>query len=412
MARMTRSPSRGRSLLAILGVSGVTSILWRYFREKAKEQVRMLWFIVVYLLAFQVLVLRLPLVHSLNIALGLVIVVIGLAFFMEGLRLGLMPFGETIGAILPRNARLSLIAAFAFLLGMGATFAEPAISVLKQAGSGVSPIRTPLLYSMLNDFAGQLVLVVGVGVGLAVVLGVIRFFYGWPLKNFIPPIVLVLAGMTLYAYFDPLLQPIIGLAWDCGAVTTGPVTVPLVLALGIGVCRVVGSQGSGTSGFGIVTLASLFPILAVLLLGVAHRAAGDYYGAANYLGGSSSSGESAPEGSPVKPTPADDSQQAEPIPGFSHDEFLAYQGSRELPEDSGKVVTRYVGGEVSLEDGRIVHRNAEIVIEKREERGSFEEMMRRNAEQPWTTTYDSFRSCSLPWRWQRKPFFRCARSCF
>jgi len=79
--------------------------------------------------------------------------------------------------------------------------------------------------------------------------------------------VTLLLVLTLYAYVDPVLNPVIGLAWDCGAVTTGPVTVPLVLALGIGVCRIVGSNDSKSSGgadagFGIVTLASLLPILA------------------------------------------------------------------------------------------------------------------------------------------------------
>jgi len=72
--------------------------------------------------------------------------------------------------------------------------------------------------------------------------------------------------ITLFAAFDPELQKIIGLAWDCGAVTTGPVTVPLVLSLGIGIAAAAGKGNSGLSGFGIVTLASLFPIIGVLLL--------------------------------------------------------------------------------------------------------------------------------------------------
>ena len=65
-------------------------------------------------------------------------------------------------------------------------------------------------------------------------------------------------------FSDDRLKHVLGLAWDCGAVTTGPVTVPLVLALGIGVCRIVSTGGSSNTGFGVVTLASLFPILAVM----------------------------------------------------------------------------------------------------------------------------------------------------
>jgi len=74
--------------------------------------------------------------------------------------------------------------------------------------------------------------------------------------------------LTAYFLSEPELNKIIGLAWDCGAVTTGPVTVPLVLALGIGVASATGKAGSALSGFGIVTMASLFPILGVLLLGL------------------------------------------------------------------------------------------------------------------------------------------------
>ena len=145
-----------------------------------------------------------------------------------------------------------------------ATFAEPAIGVLRAAGSGVDPTLAPLLWTILNTGAETLVYSVGVGVGIAVLLGVLRFYKGWSLKPFIYIGVIVLSLFTLYFQFsDARLQHVLGLAWDCGAVTTGPVTVPLVLALGIGVCRIVSTGGSSNTGFGVVTLASLFPILAV-----------------------------------------------------------------------------------------------------------------------------------------------------
>lgn len=210
---MSEETAKPPSAFASLGIGGVVSILWRYFKEKAVEQLKSVWFIIAYLVVFQALFLQLPIVYGVTIALGIAIVVVGLTFFMEGLRLGLMPFGETIGAILPRNSKLPLIMAFSFLLGVGATFAEPAISVLKKAGSGVAPEAAPLLYSLLNEFSGQLVASVGVGVGVAVMLGILRFFYGWSLKLFIIPLVSVLLGVTVFAYFDPVLNPIIGLAW-------------------------------------------------------------------------------------------------------------------------------------------------------------------------------------------------------
>ena len=221
---------------------------------------------------FQVLVLGLPIVYSLMIAVGIIIVIIGLAFFMEGLRLGLMPLGESLGSTLPRKKIagipcLPASLAFGFVLGAFATFAEPAIGALK-AGSGVDPTAAPLLWTILNTGAGMLVNCVGVGVGIAVLLGVLRFFTkGWSLKPFIYIRVIVLSCLTLYFQFsDDRLKHVLGLAWDCGAVTTGPVTVPLVLSLGIGVCRIVSTGGSSNTGFGVVTLASLFPILAIYLL--------------------------------------------------------------------------------------------------------------------------------------------------
>jgi len=374
------------SAFEALGARGIASILWRYFREKATEQLKSVWFIIAYLLLFQIFLLRLPIIYGVTIALGVLFVVVGLTFFMEGLRLGLMPFGETIGAILPRNSRLPTILGFAFLLGLGATFAEPAISVLKKAGGGVQPDDAPLLYSLLNDFSGQLVLAVGVGVGIAVALGVLRFFFGWSLKVFIIPLVTLLLILTLYAYADPLLSPVIGLAWDCGAVTTGPVTVPLVLALGIGVCRIIGndnpqSSGGADAGFGIVTLASLLPILAVLLLAFYHQFAHDYYGGESY------------QVSLVMETPKEAAPAVEPVleqdvapPQFSQEEFEAYIKDRRLPGSPGSYETRYLGGEVELEDGRIVHRDVEIVLQKVENYGVIEDFVLSQTRRPWDNT--------------------------
>ena len=234
------------------------------------EQIQCVWFIIMYLIVFQVLVLGLPIVYSLMIAVGILIVIVGLAFFMEGLRLGLMPLGEILGSTLPRKKIFGLPClpsslAFGFVLGAFATFAEPAIGVLRAAGSGVDPTAAPLLWTILNTGAALLVNCVGVGVGIAVLLGVLRFYKGWSLKPFIYAGVLILSCLTLFMQFeDDRLRHVLGLAWDCGAVTTGPVTVPLVLALGIGVCRIVSTGGSSNTGFGVVTLASLFPILAVI----------------------------------------------------------------------------------------------------------------------------------------------------
>ena len=135
---------RNQSGVPRLGLKGTFNVLWPYIREKFLEQVKSIWFIIFYLCIFQILVLKLPVVYAAMIGVGIFIVALGLMFFMEGLRLGLMPFGETIGAVLPRNSKMPIILGFAFILGMGATFAEPAISVLKAAGAGVAASEAAL----------------------------------------------------------------------------------------------------------------------------------------------------------------------------------------------------------------------------------------------------------------------------
>lgn len=262
---MSRTPERIH-----LSFSQTLRILAPYVGSKLLEQIKTLAFIVLYLIAFQLIILGIPIHEGWTVSLGIGVVVLGLAFFMEGLFLGLMPLGETCGIQLPQKARRPFILLFAFVLGVGATFAEPAIGVLRAAGASVKAWDAPLLYLLLNKHAESLVWAVGIGVGIAVLFGMLRFLYGWSLKPFIYILYAVGGGISLWAYFDPNLVYLLGLAWDCGAVTTGPVTVPLVLALGIGISRAASptSESDVAGGFGVVTLASAFPILAVLGLGL------------------------------------------------------------------------------------------------------------------------------------------------
>ena len=237
-----------------------------YVRVRLMEQVRAVVPLALYLTLFQLLILEQLVEDSWLIMGGLFAVMVGLMVFMEGLKLGLMPLGEMIGSGLPRRSPLPLVLFVTLLLGISVTFAEPAIGALQAAGSNVSVERAPYLYALLNDWSGTLVLVVGAAVGLAAVLGTLRFLNGWSLKPLIYLALAPVLAVTVYMSTDPDLTATLGLAWDAGAVTTGPVTVPLVLSLGIGIATAAGRGGSGLSGFGIVTLASLFPILGVLLL--------------------------------------------------------------------------------------------------------------------------------------------------
>ena len=245
------------------------NLLLPYLRKKLMEQVQAVALIVAYLIAFQTLVLGIAIAESAVIAVGISVIVVGLAFFMEGLFLGLMPLGETIGIRLPQKTKLPVILGFSFILGVGVTFAEPAIGVLQLAGAFIKAWDAPLLFVLLNKYADLLKWAVGIGVGIAVVLGMLRFMFAWSLKPFLYIGIPLVSAFSLWCALDPNLYLILGVAWDTGGVTTGPVTVPLVLALGIGITRVMAKGDSEGGGFGVVTLASLLPIYTVLLLGVA-----------------------------------------------------------------------------------------------------------------------------------------------
>jgi len=271
--RLTEGNHKPQGKITLRGLD-VYRLIQPYISVRFMEQIKALMPLVIYLVLFQYLILKQPIADALLITGGLGAVIIGLMFFMEGIVQGLMPLGNMMGNTLPKKLNIFLVLFVTFLLGIGVTFAEPAIGALKAAGSAV-PYLNPetgeaansiYLYALLNIYTDQLVLLVGVGVGIAAVLGTIRFIKGWSLKPYIylalSPVIL----LTLYFMSNDMLSGILGLAWDSGAVTTGPVTVPLVLALGIGIASAAGKGNSSLSGFGIVTLASLFPIMVVELL--------------------------------------------------------------------------------------------------------------------------------------------------
>ena len=251
-----------------LNFNQAIELLAPYCGIRIIEQLKAVAPLAAYLMLFQLLVLRHPVDSAMTLCFGLIAVVIGLAVFMEGLSTGLMPFGNIIGDNLPKKASMFVVLVIIGILGVGVTFAEPAIGALQAFGSSVDVMKAPYLYELLNNWALPLVLMVGAGVGIAAILGTVRFVRGWSLKPMIYCAIFPVFLLTIYAWFDPNLRSVLGLAWDCGAVTTGPVTVPLVLSLGIGIANAAGKGGSSLSGFGVVTMASLFPILAVLILAI------------------------------------------------------------------------------------------------------------------------------------------------
>lgn len=253
-------PQRRERLRAI----DIHRLVSPYVSVRFGEQLRAVVPLALMLVGFQALALRTTPDEAGMIALGIGAVMLGLMCFMEGVKRGLMPFAENIGCTMPGRSSTLFILGFGTLLGAAATFAEPAIGALQAAGAGVSAERAGLLKALLGPWVDVLVLAVAAGVGLAVALGLMRFMLGWRLKTLVLAIVPACLALTLYAASRPGLDRVIGLAWDCGGITTGPVTVPLVLAVGIGLAASAGRGDNPLSGFGIVTLASLFPVVSVL----------------------------------------------------------------------------------------------------------------------------------------------------
>ena len=158
-----------------LNGSDIYNLLQPYVSVRFMEQFSAVVPLALYLALFQIIVLQRSVMGAVEITAGLMAVMIGLMIFMEGLKLGLMPFGDIIGNTLPRKLPLVGVLIIAGLLGIGVTYAEPAIGTLKLAGALVDPEKAPYLFYLLMVQTESTVLLVGLGVGAAAVLGTMRF---------------------------------------------------------------------------------------------------------------------------------------------------------------------------------------------------------------------------------------------
>ncbi|MDD4538576.1 MAG: DUF1538 domain-containing protein [Lentisphaeria bacterium] len=236
--------------------------------SRLREQLKSVAFIVIYLVAFQMLVFGRAPAQALVIAGGIALVVVGLALFLEGLILGLMPLAQRVGIQLTSHGGLKIIIPIGFCIGAGATFAEPAIAALRAVGSTICAWDAPLLFFLLQQRPEWLISAIAIGVGIAAAIGLMRFYLGFSIKPIILGVLALVLPISVLAAHSSNLAAVLGLAWDAGAVTTGPVTVPLMLALGVGISRSSGRSESAADSFGTVALASVLPVLTVLALGI------------------------------------------------------------------------------------------------------------------------------------------------
>jgi uncharacterized membrane protein (DUF2068 family) len=194
---------------------------------------------------------------------GLILVIFGLVFFIQGLEMGLFPIGENLSFALTKKGSAFWLFSFSFLLGFSTTVAEPAlIAVTKEAGKVAVEGN---LISSSNElyYTLGLRITVAFSVGLAILLGVLRIIKGWPIYYLIISGYLLVMLMTIFAP-----EEIIGIAYDTGGVTTSTITVPLVTALGVGLATVIKGRSPISDGFGLIALASLFPMIFVMAYGM------------------------------------------------------------------------------------------------------------------------------------------------
>lgn len=230
--------------------------------KDALASLRNLLPIVVVISVFQVFVFRESVSGLMSMAIGGFLVVAGLTFFIFGLRLALFPIGEGIAHSLAKKGSVFWLVVFAFVLGFGTTIAEPALIAIAAEAAEVAAGAEVIASSIeaKDSYAFGLRMTVAAAVGVALVVGVIRILAGWSLP------IMIIGGyilVVLITTFAP--DEIVGVAYDCGGVTTSTVTVPLVAALGVGLASSLKGRNPLTDGFGLIAFASLTPILFVLV---------------------------------------------------------------------------------------------------------------------------------------------------
>ena len=190
-------------------------------------------------------------------SIGAVLLVLGIGLFNMGADLAMTPMGTNVGAGLSRQRKLGMLLGVSFVLGMLITIAEPDLQVLAKQVSAVMN-GTVLIYA------------VGAGVGAFLVISVLRIVFQKSLSHILMLFYMLLFALALMMAVNENLN-LLPMAFDSGGVTTGPITVPFIMALGVGISSVLGDKHSQENSFGLVALCSVGPILAVMVLGIFAR---------------------------------------------------------------------------------------------------------------------------------------------
>ncbi len=184
---------------------------------------------------------------------GGLLIIAGLGIFLVGADVGMVPFGQKVGSALTHLRRLGPMLLAGFVIGFAITIAEPDVQVLATQVNNVLP----------SISKARLLVAIAIGVGLFVLVGIARMILQWPLRN-----LLIFFYILVFAACAFVEATFVGIAFDSGGATTGPVTVPFIMALGLGVAATAKKKEGDDSGFGLVGVASIGPIAAVVVMGL------------------------------------------------------------------------------------------------------------------------------------------------
>jgi len=237
------------------------SIFLGHFFSSARD----LASIIAVIVFFQLVVLQQPIPNIGEIIVGVLLVMLGLTFFIRGLEMGLFPIGESMAYAFARKGSVFWLLVFAFSLGFGTTVAEPALIAVAAEAARVAAVGGVIEQTdiAMNSYATGLRYTVAVSVGIAILVGVLRILKGWPIHY------LIIAGYVGVVLMTMIAPPeIIGIAYDSGGVTTSTITVPLVTALGVGLASSIKGRNPMVDGFGLIAFASLTPMIFVMAYGM------------------------------------------------------------------------------------------------------------------------------------------------
>lgn len=231
---------------------------------KVAALIKSLWLIVRsvmplagFLIVFQVAIFRKPLGDVKSLFLGLILSVLGLFVFLKGASISLIPLGGTFGRSIVTIDSMFLIIAIAFLLGFLATLIEPALTMTSLE---IEEVSTGAISSTTINYSAAL------GFGLGTALGVFKIVSHTSVKTIMVPFLIIMTVLVIVAN-----KEMVGIAFDVAAATTGPVNIPIIVAISIGLSSVIQGSDPLLNGFGLVGFAFMGAAMSILFLGVLTR---------------------------------------------------------------------------------------------------------------------------------------------